>query len=323
MWSKGFVFGKFYPFHKGHVALIDFAATHCHDLTILVCASNCETIPLETRCAWIKQHYTQQTGISVLGYAYDEATLPNTSVASRAVSAVWAKAFSAILPDRQVLFTAESYGDWVAEAMHIQHILFDQARLTSASQIRVNPLQYWHYLPLSVRAHYVKKVVLLGTESTGKTTLTQQLATYFDTNFVSEAGRDIVDNSYECSPNHLLLIAQTHARAIKQALPLANKILFIDTDIHITNSYSQFLFGKPLDVSPDIYDINCADLYLFLDNDAPFVQDGTRLDEPERNRLHDSHLAVLQACDIPLVWISGDWDERFAASVKAVLSMGI
>lgn len=318
---RGFVFGKFYPFHFGHVALIDAAAAQCSRLVVLVCASYSETIPLEIRCTWIAKHYATQPHISVLGYAYDEADLPNTSVSSREVSAIWARVFSHLLPDVEILFTSESYGDFVAAAMGIRHCLFDRERLDvsiSATQIRGNPYRYWDYLPPSVRPYYVRKIVILGTESSGKTVLTQQLATYFQTRFVSEVGRDLVAQSYQCNAELLQQIAQQHAHAIEVALPYARRYLFIDTDIHITDSYSRFLLGQPLRIAPWIYEANNADIYLYLDNDVPYIQDGTRLSEADRNRLHDSHLAVLHECQIPIFRISGNWQARWEQALAII-----
>jgi HTH-type transcriptional repressor of NAD biosynthesis genes len=39
---KAFVFGKFYPFHKGHEAMINFALSKCDFLSVLVCSSDKE-----------------------------------------------------------------------------------------------------------------------------------------------------------------------------------------------------------------------------------------------------------------------------------------
>ena len=56
---KGFVFGKFLPFHKGHQAMINFALGHCDFLTVLVCASDKETISGEPRKGWIEKTLTR------------------------------------------------------------------------------------------------------------------------------------------------------------------------------------------------------------------------------------------------------------------------
>ena len=53
----------------------------------------------------------------------------------------------------------------------------------------------WKFLPDSVRPYFSIKVVVLGTESTGKSTLTERLAKYFNCSSVKEAGRDLIVDS--------------------------------------------------------------------------------------------------------------------------------
>jgi HTH-type transcriptional repressor of NAD biosynthesis genes len=76
-------------------------------------------------------------------------------------------------------------------------------------------------------------------------------------------------------------------------------------------SYSQFVFGVPLKVSETQMDQNKFDLTLYLTKEVDFVQDGTRMAENERNKLDDSHKAILDKNKIPYGEIKGDWNERF------------
>lgn len=318
---KGFVFGKFYPFHLGHAALIEWGLQQCDALSVLVCASDREEISLELRCRWISTHFAEHPRLKVVPVAYREAELPNTSVSSREVSQLWAKHFAELLPQAELLFTSEPYGAFVAEAMGIAHRSFDEGRRqvpVSASQIRQQPLRHWAYLPEVVRPHFVRKVVLNGTESTGKSVLTQRLAAHYHTNFVAEAGRELVAQSLHCTGEQLQQIALQHAWAIEEALPKANKLLFIDTDVHITRSYSRFLFGEALAVSGHIWQLNRAHLMFLLDKDAPFVQDGTRLSEAQRNQLHQGHLEELRTAGAAFHLIRGSWEERFQHMVALI-----
>ncbi|XZF14729.1 AAA family ATPase [Chitinophagaceae bacterium MMS25-I14] len=318
---KSFVFGKFLPFHKGHEAMIRFALTQSDVVTVLVCVSDLETIPAATRMQWLQDTFAAESRVEVRLFEYCEAELANTSVSSRNVSKVWAEVFTTLLPEHTILVTSEPYGDFVAEYMGIRHILFDRDRNAmpvSASLIRKAPFTYWEFIPEAVRPFYVKKIVLLGTESTGKTKLTQQLAAHFGGACVLEAGRDLIPDSNEFTVDDLYLVAAEHARRIEQAVAKGPKLVFVDTDIHITQSYACRFFGKELDVAAAIYDANKADLYLYLNADAPFVQDGTRLDEAERNALDHSHRATLKWHNILYYEISGNWEKRFAIAVKLV-----
>lgn len=311
---RGLVFGKFYPFHKGHQALIDFALEYCDQLIVLVCATASETIAGEVRASWLLHTYSGYARLKVDLLYYDEDKLPNTSVSSRDVSRKWAAVFSDRYPSLDVVFTSEPYGDYLAEFMGVTHVTFDQKRslnLISGTEIRESPLRHWNYLPATVRPYFLKKVVVLGTESTGKTTLCQRLAAHYKTSYVEEAGRLVIEDSRLTSYHDLETTARVHAEMIVEQLSKANKLLFIDTDIHITMSYSNFLFNKPLEIPEWVREANRADLYLFLDKDAPYIQDGGRLERKERDELHHSHLALLDSHNIEYNTINGNWDERF------------
>jgi HTH-type transcriptional repressor of NAD biosynthesis genes len=317
---KGFVFGKFLPFHMGHKAMIQFALTRCDFLTVLVCCSDKEIINGETRSNWIKASFPNEQKLDIRIFNYNESELINTSESSRQVSKEWAKVFKRLLPQHKLLITSEPYGDFVAEFMSIEHISYDNQRIlhpVSSSQIRKNIFLTWKFLPSKVKSFYATKVIILGSESTGKTTLSQQLATYFNCEYVAEAGRDLISNSQSFSLNDLNLVAAEHARRIQESVE-KSPLVIIDTDIHITKSYSLFSFGKDLTYSNELYKTNMGDLYLYLTCDVPFVQDGTRMDEQNRHKLDISHRQVLKDHNIDFVEIGGDWNSRFDQAVKHI-----
>ena len=92
-------------------------------------------------------------------------------------------------------------------------------------------------------------------------------------------------------------------------------LIIIDTDIHITKSYAEFVFNKELPVSESIYKSNKANLYLYLSKDAPYYQDGTRMNKTERDLLDASHRKVLTKHQIDFVELSGNWQNRFDKAV--------
>ncbi|CAN5260649.1 multifunctional transcriptional regulator/nicotinamide-nucleotide adenylyltransferase/ribosylnicotinamide kinase NadR [soil metagenome] len=318
---KAFVFGKFLPFHKGHQAMIDFALAKCDLLTVLICCSDKETIDADTRSSWIKSTYTGQSNVQVIAFEYKEDELPNTSVSSEQVSKMWANTFQQLLPDYSLLITSEPYGDYLATFMGIKHLGFDVSRTAfpiSATKLRNNLFQYWDYLPNSVKQSLALKVVILGTESTGKTVLAERLAADFNCTYVAEAARGIIANSNHVSFDDLTLVAHEHAKRISEKAIANSPLLVIDTDIHTTKSYSQLLFGRKLMVTEEIYQTNKAQLYLYLNNDVEYIQDGTRLAEYERNLLDTSLREVLKRHHIPIIEIKGNWDERYAQARQQV-----
>ncbi|MBE7169208.1 MAG: AAA family ATPase [Williamsia sp.] len=318
---KAFVFGKFLPFHKGHEAMINFARTKCDFLTVLVCCSDKETISGATRKGWIQKTFENKRNVEVRLYDYQESSLPNTSVSSRRISEVWAAVFSGLLPGYSLLITSEEYGNYVAEYMAIQHIPFDPPKRlfpVSATAIRYDVFLNWKFLPDSVKPDFALKVVVLGTESTGKTTLVQKLSEHFNCSQVLEAAREIIADSNHFQPEELQLVARAHAEEIDKAVFGDSPLIIIDTDIYTTRSYARFVFQTDLEADAAIYNSNKANLYLYLSNDVPYLQDGTRLEEAARNLLDHSHRQMLKEHHIEFIEISGDWEQRFKIAVEQI-----
>ena len=208
--------------------------------------------------------------------------------------------------------------------MNIRHISFDISKQLfpiSATAIRNNIYANWAYLPNSVKPYFSIKVVILGTESTGKTTLTEQLAKYFNCSSVKESGRDLIADSNLFDFNDLHLVVNEHAKRIDSVVSEQSPLVIIDTDIHITKSYAKFIFNRKLEVESKIYNSNKANLYLYLNNDVEFVQDGTRLNEEDRNLLDISHRQILIDYNINIVEISGDWKCRFDKAVRVIKNL--
>lgn len=320
-YQEGVVIGKFLPLHNGHIALIHFAAQRCHQLKVLVCASDQEEIAGTTRLGWLKQTFQHDKNIEPVLIPYRESELPNTSASSRAVSKRWTSFLQPLFPNTDVLFSSESYGEFVAEYWGIDHVLFDKERervAVSATLIRKQPLKYWHYLPGAVRPFYVCKICLLGTESTGKSHLSQRLAAHYDTLAVTEVARSMMEHTKACTYSLLEEIVVVQAKAIQAALPRANRFLFMDTNLLITESYARFLFGRDLRVSSAIEEWHQADIYFYLDKDIPLVQDGTRLEQKERVALDVSHLSQLSHRAVSYIEITGSWEERFVQMCRVV-----
>jgi HTH-type transcriptional regulator, transcriptional repressor of NAD biosynthesis genes len=318
---RAFVFGKFLPFHVGHEAMMRFALQQCDFLSVMVCCSDREEIPCHTRAAWIRETFADEVRVEVVEYCYAEDALPNTSVSSRAVSEAWSKVFKELFPSHSLLVTSEPYGDMVAQSMGIRHLYFDPEKRIhpiSATHIRSNPFVSWKYLPASVRPYYAMKVAVLGTESTGKTTLALRLADHFHCSLVLEAARDIIIDSKAFSLADLYAVAEEHTRRIDQAIRKDCGLIMVDTDIHITQSYAHHLFGQALDLPEHVYATQKAALYLYLCNDAAYEQDGTRLLQDERDALDQSHRDILREAGITPVELRGGWEERFQKAVAAV-----
>lgn len=293
---------------------MEFALQHCDKLIVLVCATSREPIAGQLRRQWLEAVYPANDRIRLELLEYNEEKLPNTSVSSHEVSRLWAAYLAKAFPQVGIIFTSEPYGDYMAEYMGIKHQCFDPSRKQvsiSASAILQNPFREWAFIANPAKPFFVKKICISGSESTGKSMLSEKLAAHFNTTFVPEMARDIIEKTEDVSYHNLLEIARLHATTINEKQQKANKILICDTDVNITCSYSRFLFNRELELPEWIQTANQFDMHLFLETDCPFVQDGTRLSEAERNRLSHYHKQQLADMQIPYYSISGSWEQRY------------
>ena len=195
------------------------------------------------------------------------------------------------------MFTSEDYGKVFAESMGTENWVYDIPRIgtpISATAIREKPFTNWDYINNFAKDYFTKKIAIVGTESTGKTVLAAQLATYFHTAWSPEIGREVVTNSEKTTIEDIKLIGIEHAKHILKYLRQSNKILIVDTDLSITKSYSQFLFNEVPKFDDWVEKANEFDLYIYLDSTAPYVDDGTRFPKNLRDELELSHLEMFE-----------------------------
>lgn len=296
---KGFITMSARPFHKGHEALIDYAKENCDHLTIMISNLPDEVIPYKYRLIWILSTYLNDPKVNVLGMDIDEPT----DLSYDELSLWWGKFVREKIGRFDRVFTSEPYGEKFAEAMGAQHWLFDQSRSNvkvSGTAIREKPLTNWDYINNFAKDYFTKKIAIVGTESTGKTVLAAQLAKHFNTEWCPELGREIVQSSEKTTLQDIAKIGVEHAKHIMKHVRLSNKILIVDTDLTITMSYSNFLFGEVPKFEPWVEKANEFDLYIYLEPTAPYVDDGTRFDLETRNRLAESHLKMFEERGITL-----------------------
>ncbi|MCY7351229.1 MAG: AAA family ATPase [Cytophagaceae bacterium] len=166
----------------------------------------------------------------------------------------------------------------------------------------------------------MKKITLIGPESTGKTTLARQLATHFDTVVVEEYGRIYCEKfGNDCDALDLCHIAAGQLyfedEAAKQA---RHNLLICDTDVIVTQTYAELYLGSCPDMIVQLARSRQYELYLLLDTDVPYVNDGTRLFADRRQEHFNRLKEILESQNRPYAIISATFEERFARAVVAI-----
>lgn len=168
----------------------------------------------------------------------------------------------------------------------------------------------------------IRKFVVIGPESTGKSTLCSQLAAFYKTNWVPEYAREFLEkNGTIYSYNDLLTIAKGQISLEERIrdevsemseAPTSN-ILFIDTDMYVMKVWCEFVFNKCHNWILNQVAERSYDGYLLCNTDLPWVKDNLREypDVETRNKLYHYYKDLLINQSVPWTDISGGYNERF------------
>lgn len=173
------------------------------------------------------------------------------------------------------------------------------------------------------------RIVLIGAESTGKTTLCEQLATHYDTEWVPEYGREHWEQ--KISDQHLkggeipswtddefIHIAEEQQRRENEAAARVSRLLICDTNAFATGTWFERYAGHRHRLVDAIGARDTVDLYLIPTPDVPFVQDGVRDGEQIRDWMHGRFLELVQATGTPYILLAGAWEQRIQQATFAI-----
>ncbi len=180
----------------------------------------------------------------------------------------------------------------------------------------------------------VLRIVLYGPESTGKTTLAQALAQHYNTTWVQEYAREYLQNKWDlekkiCEITDLKPIAKGQIEAENSGLTGAKDLIFLDTNLTVTSTYSDIYYGYTEQWLQDLVDQLSYDLYFLTQVDIPWVADDLR-DRPEnRDQTFKIFEQRLKTLNKPYVVLSGSHQERLTQAIawtndlKLAKSMGL
>lgn len=159
------------------------------------------------------------------------------------------------------------------------------------------------------------RVVVTGSESTGKTTLAAQLAAHYGVHcvpeysrvFVAQLGRPIEARDHEALGRGQMA---NEDAGVARARADAHNLLIYDTDLTSTVTYCHHYTGSCPAFIEEAALARKASLYLLCDIDVPWVPDGVRDRSDRREEMHAAFVATLERFEARYVVLRGTWAER-------------
>ncbi len=352
--SHGLVIGKFYPPHAGHHFLINTAAAVCERVSVVVMAASHEALPLEKRVAWLSDAHGDQPGVQVLGILDDvPVDYGDADIWRQHVDLMREALLASDAGPVTSVFTAEAYGEELARRFDAVPVTLDTARChvpVSGTRVRADPVGQWQHLAPPVRGGLARRVVVVGAESTGTTTLSLALADYWrrqgaahgETRWVAEYGRAFTIeklareqataqlygqpvpgmNDLVWTPDEFLHIARVQTEWEETAAREGGPLLICDTDALATAIWQARYLGDEAPAVLKIAASRTPTLYLVTDHEGvPFEQDGVRDGEHLRAWMTGRFMDLLDHLQLDHLLVTGSPAERLDKVIRVTTQM--
>jgi HTH-type transcriptional repressor of NAD biosynthesis genes len=318
--KTGLVLGKFAPFHRGHAHLIETALGEMDRVVVLVYqALRTTRVPLDVRAGWIRaffeKRYPGRVEVMEAAGGPEETGLDTRTIALQNEylrKRLFGRSFD-------TFYSSEAYGEHVSWALGCRNRPIDPSRKevrVSASVIRRCPEDFGA-LALAPREYVLRRLVLLGGPSTGKSTLAEGLGAEINEPVAREYGREYW---FEHQDNHRLSMEDLEIIARRQigqvdphAVSRARNLVIHDGSPLTTLCYARYYFGQVSEALRRICDEYCARdnlIHVVCGEDIPFEDSWDRSGPGSRRELQALNLRELEERGLEYELIEGDPVER-------------
>lgn len=168
--------------------------------------------------------------------------------------------------------------------------------------------------------HLLKKIAILGAESTGKTTICKELAIHYNSLFVPEYARTYFNNHNidNYGLNDLEIIAKNQIDLEKEYVSKSSGYLFCDTTLITIKIWATYQFNKAPEFLTNSIKASDYDLYLICNNNIPWVEDSQRRNENLRESFFKWTKHELQKLNVDYKIIKGTGDERLKSAINTI-----
>jgi len=342
MFKQSMVIGKFYPPHAGHAHLIAAAAAQSEKVAVLVLGNRFESITVAERAKWLAAEF-EDTNVQVIAMRNDCPEDYNSEEIWKAQNELMRLALkSKGITGIDAVFSSEEYGNQLADYFGAQHVLVDLSRATypiSGTLCRDDLGAAWPYIIAPARQELATRIIIVGAESTGTTTLTKALMEHYRPRFpkladVPEYGRDYTYEKFDAlraeKPDAVLAEMEWNAQDFSRLAARQNELentaadacplVIADTDALATTLWERFYVGERSYGSYHAMDnLPQRDLYLITDHEGvDFEDDGWREGEHRRGEMAEWFKETLTEEGHSWILVSGDHDRRMKTAVEII-----
>lgn len=334
---RGLVVGKFWPPHQGHARLLDAVASQCERLFIVVCAAPGQQPTGNDRMWWLQSLYPSAEVV----LTDDLCAWHHPLVCPAECTPVWAYRIDDMgIGPVEVVGAAEVYGEAFAAALgaRLVHVDRTEGGELSGTAVRDDLSRHWGSLSGVVRAGLHRRIVMLGAESTGTTTLTVDVARRLGLPFTAEAGRTMSWALYAQAgamgevtwhESHFWTLIERQMRFEFEAMwgridlppgPLG-PWLVCDTDTLATVAWWERYLAQPSTAVHALAHGRLADLYVLTSPDGVAMDDSDPLRDGAAIRLamHDRLRELVAASGQSFIEVTGsprDREEQVVAALE-------